>query len=338
MKKFFLLAGVCILLSSCSTPDSVNAVRMLGSSSRAVLYLGYRAVSEDVIEFEFSESVEVKNLSFTPHLEVSSIENGATVQVRLEGSVEPGALIKVDLLAEDERNNSIHVITSLRTKNNRMPQLVINEICTEKGSGNNINRAEFIEFRLNSDGNLGGMRVVINGNTNASRETVYEFLPCEVKRGEYVVLHLRTLEDSCRDEYGSNLALSGGANAKPTARDFWVPGSSKLMHKEATAIYVLYQDDRVLAALMISDKNDSSWDKDYFAEAAQMLFSQGAWKSPDGQISTPATAARSAGTTNTRTICRDETVENTNTAADWYVAATSSATPGELNNPKRYQQ
>ena len=337
MKKYLLLLGACVLLGSCSTPDPANAVRMLGGSSRAVLYLGYRAVSEDVIEFEFSEAVEIKHLSFTPHLEVASVEDGVIVQVRLEGSAEPGALIKVDLLAEDERKNSIHVIDSLRTKNNRMPQLVINELCTEKGSGNSINKAEFIEFKLNSGGNLGAMRVVIHGNTNAARETVYEFLPCEVEKDEYVVLHLRTLEDSCRDEYGSDLALSGGENAKPTARDFWMPGSSKLVHKEAAAVYVLDQDDRVLAAVMISDKNDSSWDKDYFTEAARMLHSQGAWKSPDGQAGVPATAARSAGTTNTRTICRDETIVNTNTAADWYVTATSSATPGLPNNPKRHQ-
>ena len=96
------------------------------------------------------------------------------------------------------------------------------------------------------------------------------------------------------------------------------------------------QDDRVIDAIMHSEKPESVWTKDYLAEAAEFLFSQGAWKSPDGNICTPAEAISSAGATATRTICRDETVENTNSAAGWYITATSGNTPGRPNDPRRY--
>jgi len=335
MKKFyFILLGACIALGSCSTGDAASAAQMAGGSSHALLYLNCRAVSEDEIEFEFSRPVTVKSINIEPAVDVASIQNGSTVRVRLEKIPEPGKLLVTDLLAEDEKKNTINVLVSFRSRNNRMPSLVINELCTDNGTTTN-KKTEFIEFKMKSDGNLGAMRIVILGNSTASRQTIYEFLPCEVKRNEYVVLHLRTLEETCKNEYGSNLLESGGTDAS-NARDFWIPGNTKLIQRTTSAVYVLDQDDRVLDAVMICEKPDVSWSKDYFAQAAEFLFSQSAWKSADGGICRPADAVVSAGATNTRTICRNETKDNSRTAADWYITATSSATPGGENSDKRY--
>jgi hypothetical protein len=331
MKKiYFVLLGICAVFGSCSTStgDAATA-QFLGGSSQAVLFLDCRAVSEDEIEFEFSEPVKLISLVFNPDMEIMSVEDGSTVKVKLEKSPAPGIRIEADLLAEDAHKNTINVLVPFRSKNNRMPKLVINELRTEYSKP----KAEFIEFKTKTAGNLGAMRVFIAGNYKSPM--VYEFLPVEVSEGEYMVLHLRTTEESCKDEYGNDLTESGGTDSSPTARDFWVPDSTKVLHK-TDAVYVLDQDDRVLGAVMISESPDSWWNKDYFAEAAEFLFNQGAWKSPDGKICRPADAVNSNGTTNTRTICRDETVEDTHTATDWYITATSSATPGKTNNPKRY--
>lgn len=332
MKKYLLLLGVSFLLNSCSTPDSIAFAQMQGGSSQTLLYLNCKAVAEDEFEFVFSKPVTVRSIYFSPDISIESIENGSTVKVKTDEEIEPGKLITVDLLAEDENKNSINVLVSMRTRNNRMPDLVINEVCTEYSNP----RTEFIEFVMKSDGNLGAMRVVINGNSNASRRTVYEFKPVEVKANEFVVLHLRTVEEGSRDEYGERTDESGGRNATPAARDFWIPGNAKLIHKEASAIYVLDQDDNVITAVMISGSTDPWWSKDYFAETAIFLYNQNAWSSYDGKIPGPVDAIRSTGTTNTRTICRDEIAENTNTAADWYVTVTSGATPGRTNNRNRY--
>jgi len=306
---------------------------MLGGSSQALLFHGSKAVSEDEIEFEFSRPVKIKQLSFEPELKIASVEEGSIVRVKLEKGAEPGLLLTADILAEDEKRNSINVLFSFRSRNNRMPSLIINELCTEYSNP----KTEFIELKMLSAGNLGALRVIILGNSNASKQTIYEFKPVEVKKNDYVVLHLRTVEENCIDEYGVRLDESGGKNASSTARDFWIPGNTKRMHKEATVVYVLDQDDKVLNAVMISNQPLNWWGKDYFAEAAEFLFTQGAWKSRDGQIPGPIDAVNTTGTTNTRTINRDETVTNTNTQADWYITATSSATPGGVNNPKRHQ-
>ncbi|MDR1838127.1 MAG: hypothetical protein LBQ93_00875 [Treponema sp.] len=332
MKKYFLLLGACIVLGSCLTDeDAATAVMMLGRSSQAPVFRECRAVSENEIEFEFSQPVKITSINFDPVLAIASIEDGSTVRVTLEEKTAPGILLTADLLAEDGNRNTINVLVPLRTRNNRMPELVINEMRTE----NTKPKAEFIEFKMKTAGNLGAMRVFILGNTNATKQTIYEFMPVEVKGNEHVVLHLRKVEEDCRDELGNNLSESGGTDSSPNARDFWLPGNSKLMHKAATAVYVLDQDNRVLDAVMISATADSWWKQNYFAEAAEFLYSQGAWKSADGKICRPSDAVNSASATNTRTICRDETVKDTNTEADWYITATSSATPGGPNSEKR---
>ena len=334
-KSIFLLLSVCFVLASCLTEDPVTAALMLGGKSQAPVFLNCRTVSENEIEFEFSHAVNITSLILDPDIKILSIEDGNTVKVQIEETAEPGRLIYADLLAEDEKKNTVNVLARFRSRNNRMPELVINEICTEYSRSNTAIRTEFIEFKTLSAGNLGAMRVFILGNTNAARLTVYEFSPVEVGKGEYITLHLRTLEAGCKDEYGSNLAESGGTNSSPTGRDFWFPGNAKLLHKTGI-VYVLDQDDNVLASIMMSEKPDSWWAKDYMADAAEFLFKQGAWVSLEGKICSPADAVITTGTTATRTICRDETLENTNTATDWYITATSSLTPGKPNNPKRY--
>jgi len=345
MKNYFLLPGVMklclcfvqalLVFGSCSTGDAGNPARMMGGSSQALLYLNHKAVSDDEIEFVFSRPVTVKYLSFSPEISVHSIENGSTVRVKLAEAPEPGKMITADLVAEDEKRNSINALVSFRARNNRMPDLVINEVCTEYANAAAGRKSEFIEFVMKSSGNLGGMRVFIVGNSNAAKETIFEFSPVEVKSGDYVVLHLRSYDPSNKDEYGTDLAESGGINSSPTARDFWIPGETKLLHKTAM-IYVLDQDDKVINAVILCENPNAPWPKDYFFDTANFLFLKGAWKSADGITCRPSDAVSSAGTTNTRTICRDETAENSNSAADWYITATSSATPGGPNNPKRY--
>jgi len=335
MKKLLFLLGVCIALGSCSTGEAATAVLMMGSSSQAPVFLNCRAVSDDTVEFEFSQPVKVTSLNFEPVIEINSIENGSTVTVKFCEGLTPGCLFAADLLAEDEKKNTINVLVPFRARNSRMPKLVINEICTETASAAAGKKEEFIEFKMKSTGNLGAMRIVINGNTTAAKETVYEFSPVEVKKDEYVVLHLRTFNQSSIDEYTDNLDESVGVNASPAARDFWIAGETKLLHKTAM-IYVLDQDDNVLDAVMLSENQDNWWAKDYFAETAEFLFNSGAWKSTNGNVCGPQDAVASGKTTNTRTVCRDETVENSNTAKDWYITDTSCATPGKPNNPKRY--
>ena len=292
-----------------------------------LVFLACAAVSQTRIDFEFSIPVQVISLSFDPPLEIESVEEGGAVSVHLGENLKPGQRLTAEITAEDEFGRMISAPAALIIKNDRIPVLRINELRTEFVRP----RSEFIEFKMMTAGNLGSLQVFIAGNYKSP--LVYEFQPVEVAEGEYVVLHLRTLEDVCTDEYGDNLDESAGTDSSPTARDLWIPGSTKMLHK-TDAVYVTDQEGRVLDAVMISETPDPWWAKDYFAEAAEFLFSQGAWKSPSGEVCGPAEAVNTSeiNTSGTRSVSRVESADNTNTRADWYVTPQGGATPGLPNS------
>jgi hypothetical protein len=300
-------------------------MQILGSSSEAPVFLGCKAVSGTEVDFEFSAPVKVLSLCFSPAFEVETVEEGSTVRVTFGGGLGPGERMTADLVAEDEAGNTINVLVPFRARNSRLPPLLINELRTEYSKP----RVEFIELKLLGTGNLGALRVFAVGNKNP---LLYEFPPVEAAAGEYVVLHLRTIEEGCRDECGADLAESGGTDALATARDFWIPGTAKLLHK-TDAVYVMDQDDTIIDAVILAEVVEPWWNKDVFAEAAALFLEKKAWKTADGKIPAPSDAVDTGPvkTAATKSISRNEGAEDTNTAADWYVTAASGATPGKQN-------
>jgi hypothetical protein len=261
---------------------------------------------------------------------VEAVDPGDTVLVSLSGDIPGGELFTADILVEDEKGNTLNVLVPFRSRNEHMPRLVINELRTEYDSP----RSEIIEFKTLEGGNLGGLRLFIAGNTK--KPMTFEFPPVETAAGGYIVLHLRTLSNDTGavNEVGDNLGLSGGNGANKDARDFWIPGSEKRLHR-TDAVYLLDQDDQVMDAVMLSETPDPWWAKDHFVQAADMLYQQGAWGTAGGGIPSPTDAVSAAGVSPTRTICRDESPDS-NTMDNWYITVGSGETPGAKNNPNHY--
>jgi hypothetical protein len=194
-------------------------------------------------------------------------------------------------------------------------------------------KVEYVEFKTLRAGNLAALRLFIA--SNSKNPLIYEFSSVEVEAGEYILLHLRnTAEPGIADETGSDLNLSGGEDAAAEVRDLWVPGSEERFRK-TDAVYFLDQDDRVIDAVMFSEKPDAQWAKDYLAEAAAFLYKQGAWTSPQGNIASPAgSVINTIKSAMSSSIARDEDMEDSHTAADWFIAPSGKHTPGKKNNPR----
>ncbi|MCL2599861.1 MAG: hypothetical protein FWD88_01575 [Treponema sp.] len=394
MKRFYLNMAAFSLLFWSVYGCSVGGTQSSHPTPDTPELLSVEVVSETNVDFEFSAPVMRVQVSFAPSLEIASIaEEGRTVRVHLERSLEPGRRIVADIRAEDAHGNIFSESVPFE-KNAQAPdedapppgecpdedesctkeddtspeeddpcpdeddsppeeddscqkeddtsgdqdeapgdggtiRLVINELRTESLTTPSTplpsHRAEFIEFRALSAGNLEGVRVFIY-RSGTGTPTEFVFPSQRVEAGEYIVLHLRTLQYQFVD-------------AAPTAHNFWIPGSSSRLNKTST-VYALDPDGAVLAAVMLSEHPDADWTgtgRTHFAEVARFLFEQGAWKSADGGIATPADAVLTArvGTAVTRSVSRDETVPDTNTAADWYITANNGATPGMPNDPRR---
>jgi hypothetical protein len=313
---------------TCSTEQALQ--KILGTSTETPVFLGVKALSARVIRFDFSKPVKVSSLNFDPPLVIQSINDGSgnkgtTVAVNLAEAMDGGERFVADLLVEDEWENTLGVLIPFRSRNERIPGLLITELRTEYAKP----KVEFVEIKTLGAGNLGAIRLFTAGTSIT--EPVFEFPPVEVAAGEYIVLHLRTLDPASVNETGDDLRLSPGTEAFPDVRDFWVPEALKRLRK-TDAVLLLDQDDAVIDGVLLSENPGNTWAKEALNQAADLLAAQGGWVS-----SSPGEAIITKGTTATRTICRDETAADTNSAADWYITATSQASPGKPNSDKRYE-
>ncbi|MDR2702409.1 MAG: hypothetical protein LBB72_08260 [Spirochaetaceae bacterium] len=324
MKKWYftgmaaIIGMAALFVSACSTEAALQG--LFGTGAVSPVFYGVKTPAEGEVEFLFSGEVKVSSLYFDPPLETEVVSQGEKVAVRFRSTLPGGTKIAADILVEDKHKNTLNVMVSFRTRNDRMPELLINEVRAAYSKP----KAEFVEIVTLKAGNLGGMCLFA---AYESEEPIFEFPPVEVKKGEYIVVHTRSIEEGLVDETGTNLAQSRGTDASPTARDFWVPGT-QILHS-TNAIYLTDQDGKILNGVTLFGQK-SKW-TERVAAAAQLMAEQKAWKGAN-----PEDAANSDGNTATRTICRAAGT-NTNSAANWYITATSGATPGGANNPKRYQ-
>ena len=324
---------LCLVIMSCSSEADIQQI--LGRHAEVPVFLEWRPLSTTEMVLSFSKPVRVVSLHFDPPLETGPVSEGQDLLISFLQPQSEGMKLTLDVLVEDADRNTLNLIIPVRTRNDRMPALVFNEVRTEYARP----RVEFVEFYAPEGGNLGALRLFI---ASASLTTpVYEFPPVEVKRGEYIVVHLRSIEEGLVDETGQNLSLSGGNGASDHGRDFWVPGSSKLLRK-TDALWIVDQDDRIIDALLLSESPGASWGQNNVRTAAEFLGRRGAWLplagDPDPEwVPSPSDAVIAGPGTATRTINRDETRPSQGRAGNWYVTVTSGHSPGRPNNPGRYQ-
>jgi len=209
--------------------------------------------------------------------------------------------------------------------------ILINELRTEYSS--TTKRAEYIEFKTTKAGKLNGISLHIM--YDAKNPFIYYFPNIDVSTGEYITLHLRTIDNNCINELGDNLSLSGGIDSCPTARDLWVEGSNKNLHK-TDIVYLQDASGNIIDAIIMNENPSMSWNKSisHFQQIAEYLCSVGAWESEDGEKPTALDAVdtSSVGQSVYRSVCRYERRQNHNNTTDWYLAASANgATPGLPN-------
>ncbi|MDR2051891.1 MAG: hypothetical protein LBP80_00610, partial [Treponema sp.] len=253
-----------ILLSACACSAETAVQQLLGSSAEAPEFLECRAISSTKISFRFSLPVTVSSLRFEPTLAVDSVEGGEEVMVTLQEPLSGGERFLADILVADEGGNTLNVLTPFRSRNDEMPRLVINEIRTEYSKP----RVEFVELRTLTAGNLGGIGLFLA--ETGTEEPFYEFPPARAAAGEYIVIHLRSLDPNSVDEAGDDLGATVYTKeneAWPDSRDFWIPDAKKHLSKKAGMVYLLDQDDEVLDAILWSESADPWWADEKLAGA-----------------------------------------------------------------------
>ncbi|HNY21723.1 MAG TPA: hypothetical protein PKO22_06190 [Treponemataceae bacterium] len=328
--------GVCSLASCAMDPEIVTvfgggisvpklvSVETRGSREiRATFSLPVTVTGASVIPGESAVTGEPgsgadQSIPITASWEESPDEPGEIAFI-LDEAIAVGSTAYLSATVEDSGGNSLSFSVPFIGYNERPPRLLINEIRTDYVNP----KVEFIEFFALSDGNLAGVEISCAADKSG---IAWSFPSAEVRAGDYVMYHLRSVEDGLVNETGSTDA-SGGTEARADARDFWDNRKSSPLKETNVIVVRERKGGTILDALLVAEPDKASWPTDAISRAASEVVSVAAWKG-DGSV---ATAASALGMTPTRTLGRNPGAPDTDSAADWALCPKLKASPGTRN-------
>jgi hypothetical protein len=176
----------------------------------------------DAFDILFDEDIEPVpgSFAFLPALSVAKPgASGSLLTVSLEPAAKPGEPCSLSGEARDVSGNTTRFLFSFVGYNGNPAPLRVNEVQPGKNSSASNLHRDYIEFLAVEGGNLGGVQAQW---ASSVKMMSYVFPPCEVSKGDVIVLHCAPEGNSGEvNETGSDLALSGGIDASAAGRDFW---------------------------------------------------------------------------------------------------------------------
>lgn len=347
-RKYFRRAGVkavitlaltvivLICVSSFSCQLSPEGITILGGTYDCPKLAGFSIEGKNRLQVAFTKEVslselKVVNADATPEEFASEntvpAETGITVDedgtcrydMTFDTVFDCGSKYVLYGVVEDSRGNSLSFSSGFSGYNDNLPGIVLSEVRTEYSKP----KLEFIELYVLESGNLGGMVLEVY---YGAKKNEFIFPSTEVTQGEYIVLHMRTVEET-EDEL-EDVTVCKAADSCPVARDLWFPSESKAIGKTGVILLRERENGSLCDALLYAESSKSYWPQDSMKEAAREAFLAGIWKEGDETD----LAVCSDKCTTTRTLSRQNYDEEG--PAAWIVVATSSATPGAPNSNK----
>ena len=214
-----VLAAALVAIAGCSQESAAAIYPSADLRPPGLLAAGPRDSRDFVLRFD--EAVKPVQDSFfvEPRAELGCRADGCELVVSFGSDQAPGADYALSGEVDDLRGNRARFLLRFTGWNDRAPLLRISELQTGKNSSKIKPHRDFIELEAMADGNIGG-EVIAWTSTVKSAE--YRFPGIEIRKGEFIVLHLAPegLSEEL-DELGAELSASGGADATANGRDLW---------------------------------------------------------------------------------------------------------------------
>lgn len=264
-------------------------------------------------------------------------------------TLDPGVPYILSGVALDGNGNSLLFQVPFHGFNNRVAGVVLSEVRTEaEKMKTDKAKLEYVELYVHTAGNLAGISL---WNANDDKKYgEYVFPAAEVKAGDYVVVHFRTMDEhasGCIDETGDDLNASTAPDSCADVRDFWVPGTGSRLGKSDVILLRERSGGSLMDALLYvqSSAKDSTRSKlvettrqFLGAEAGQEGIDFSTWVSGDGLTTINRTLSRQNIGAN---VAGAGDVHSASAGEHWFVTKTvgkdKGATPGAPNSSNRYE-
>jgi hypothetical protein len=319
-----ILSATCLAAAGCAQDPSIAVYPTADLRPPGLLDAGPSGSKKVLLHFDEAVTPVAGSIAIEPPAAVSGSAEGETLVVDFGSEQSPGADYALVGEVDDLRGNRTRFLIRFVGWNDRAPPLMLSEVQTGKNGSKTKPHRDFVELEVMADGNVGGEEL---SWTSSVKSAAYRFPGIEVKKGDYIVLHLAPegIPDE-RDELGSDLSASGGIDATATGRDLWC-GSMGLPDASGAVSLCVRPGSPPIDGLFYADDGKSgALDENKLSETLSSLSSAGAWPlsgaSPAWEDGVPwnGSAARS--------LCRSGSGKG---PAGWYVCASGGQTPGAAN-------
>lgn len=338
-KKIIILISILTLLfSACPLEEGISAITCEAEEIPAIE--AFHVLSKNSIKIKFTGTVNEVEIVSEPDLGFPEIvKSGTEVEVIFPQNTEVGKKYIISGSARAGKVSTLDFELNILGFNDRVPGLFINEIRTDYSKP----KAEFIEFRSLSDGNLSGVTVEI---ASAEEEGIYIFPPVEIQKGDYITLHLIKLTETegalIEDDLLSKTSGYCGTDTNENAWDFWVETDKKLLRKSDVIILYETKEGKIIDGAVMTEGNISQWKSEILANKALCLVNSGIWgpdeKNQNGIYTTTEEGSNLTTTTRTLGLVPGSETILPRTKEMWQVCDAGDASPGSENSTSVYEQ
>jgi hypothetical protein len=264
------------------------------------------------------------SLAVEPSAGVSCRAEDKRLLVDFGSGMSPGADYALAGEVEDGSGNRTRFLVRFSGWNDRAPRLRISEVQTGKNSSKTKPHRDFVELEALADGNLGGEELSWSSSVKSAS---YRFPGAEVKKGDFIVLHLAPEGlDEERDEIGSDLVASGGIDASGSGRDFWCK-TMPLPDESGAVAISLRPGETPCDGLFYADEGKSGAIADgKLADLIGLMAKSRVWSVSGESASWEDGFSWKVSTS--KSICRSSSA---NGPSAWSVGASGTQSPGRAN-------
>jgi hypothetical protein len=321
-----LVAGLafCVGLAGCS-PD-LSSVEYPAADLRPPDLLAAGPTGSRNVLLRFDEAVTPVAGSFSvdPRASLSFRSEGESLAIDFGSAQSAGAEYSLVGEVDDLRGNRTRFLVRFTGWNDRASPLLVSEVLPCKNSSKTKPHRDFVELLVLEDGNLGGEELSWASSVKAES---YRFPSVEVRKGDFVVLHLAPegIPEE-RDELGTELSASGGVDATATGRDFWC-GSMALPDSSGCISIALRPGSPPMDGLFYADDGKTgALGEGKLTDLLSALALSGAWPL-SGSKPTWEDGVPWSGSTS-KSICRSGSGKG---RAAWQISNSGGQSPGAGN-------
>ncbi len=334
-KPIRIMGLISLLLGGCGQLPDYRSYAEADLKPPALVKL-YPVDSQTVAAVFDEEPQDFTGSRIVPPLEQEEpLMEGNRVLLRCRQPMEPGREYTLTGSVRDAQGNTMTFLYPFYGYNPSPPKLLITEITPQGGD----KHPDMVELQVLSGGDLAGI-CYTEGTTDTWKSRLI-FPPCPVEAGDFLIIHCKPQGIPEEVDETGLLDASGGYDAHPLARDFWVPGGTGIGGNNGVVALYAFPGGPLLDGFLYSNRTSSS-DEKYrgFGTLAVMLMAdqlheEGGWKA-QGELMAPEDGANPDPTTATRSLCRRRDNRDSDTKEDWHVVPNGGASFGEENSDEVY--